>query len=241
MLLGIDTATNLAGIALMDERGSRGAIQWQSERNHTVELLPNIITLFAQAGVQATDLKAVAVAIGPGSYTGLRIGLSVAKGFCLAHSAALIAVPTLDISAQAYPPRASRLCAVLQAGRRRLAAAFYQVASGKPVLPVPSTSTALSVNSVEGSAAEGWQVTGDGFVGRADELAAACADQQTFFVGEVDEASEKILREQLGKRASFAPPSESARDPHVLARLGWERWQRGQTERIETLVPVYGQ
>lgn len=217
MLLAIDTATSIAGIALWDARGPRVLTQWRTERNHTVELLPNVVALLARAGVAPRELQALAVAIGPGSYTGLRIGLSVAKGFCFAHGAALIGVPTLDISAQAYAPRAAALCAVLQAGRGRLSAAFYRSA--------PSA---------------GWQATGETLLGRADELAAACDEREVFFAGEVDSAVEGVLRERLGIRATFAPAGERMRDPRVLARLGWERWQRGQTDDIKTLAPNYG-
>ncbi|MBI3734383.1 MAG: tRNA (adenosine(37)-N6)-threonylcarbamoyltransferase complex dimerization subunit type 1 TsaB [Chloroflexi bacterium] len=216
MLLAIDTATNRAGVALRDAGGPRASIQWRTERNHTVELLPNIVTLLAQAGVTVSRLQAVAVAIGPGSYTGLRIGLSVAKGFCLAQGTALLGVPTLDISALAVPPADHRLCAVLQAGRGRLSAAFYRPAAG------------------------GWQATGGIWLGRANELADACADQPTFFAGEIEPADEQVLRERLGALAAFAPPSARARDPQVLARIAWERWQRGQTDQAAALVPNYG-
>jgi tRNA threonylcarbamoyladenosine biosynthesis protein TsaB len=217
MLLAIDTATHIAGIALYDERGVCGATVWQTERNHTVELMPNIVALLAQAGTQPSHLQVIAVALGPGSYTGLRIGLSVAKGFCLAHGAALVGVPTLDISAHAYAPRDGILCALLQAGRGRLAAAFYHV---------------VNVD---------WQALGNNFFGRAGELAAACSTQSTLFVGEVDAETELILRERLGERAMFAPPHERARDPRVLARLGWARWQCGERADVETLAPIYGQ
>jgi len=218
MLLAIDTATSHAGIALMDAGGQVcRATTWQSERNHTVELVPKLVRLLADCRVSAADLKAVAVTIGPGSYTGLRIGLSVAKGLCFANAAALIGVPTLDVSARAYAPRAGILCALLQAGRGRLAAAFYRAANGE------------------------WQVAKNGFMGRADELAACCAEQDTFFVGEVDAATEECLRERLGALADFAPPDERRRDPRVLARLGWERWQRGAVDDLATLAPDYGQ
>ena len=241
MLLAIDTATHLAGIALRDAHGSRGMTQWRTERNHTVELLPHIVTLLANANAAASDLRAIVVANGPGSYTGLRIGLSVAKGFCLAHGAALVAVPTLAVSARAYEPHdhsagsGQVLCAMLQAGRGRLAAQFYH------------------------AAANAWQATGASFLGYADELATRIeqfgvealastpttrSDQHNvgpiFFAGEVDDATEKLLRARLGERATFAPPNERSRDPRVLARVGWQKWQRGETENIETLAPVYG-
>src|SRR5207247_2665705 len=65
MLLAIDTATSHAGIALMDARGLCGATAWQSERNHTVELVPNVVRLMADCRVSAPDLKAVALTSGP--------------------------------------------------------------------------------------------------------------------------------------------------------------------------------
>ncbi len=217
MLLSIDTATHQAAIAISDGRGVRGLAEWYSERNHTVELLPNVVRLLAECGAAANDLTALAVAIGPGSYTGLRIGLSVAKGFCFASGAALIGVPTLDISAQAYPAGEGVLCALLQAGRGRLAAAFYRVDGGR------------------------WLARGGDFMGRADDLAARCAGQDTFFTGEVDGPTEQTLRERLGACARFAPADERKRDPRVLARLAWARWQRGDVDDVETLAPVYGQ
>jgi tRNA threonylcarbamoyladenosine biosynthesis protein TsaB len=217
MLLAIDTATNLAGIALLDSRGARAAFQWRAGRNHTVELMPNVVRLLAETGTRVEDLQAFAVAIGPGSYTGLRIGLSVAKGFCLARGAALIGVPTLDISAMAYPPHEGTLCAVLQAGRGRLAAAFYHADSGE------------------------WRGTGSLFFGRVGALADSCAGQPTFFAGEIDDATAAVLSERLQYLAAFAPAGERARDPRVLARLGWERWSRGQSDNLETLAPAYGQ
>jgi tRNA threonylcarbamoyladenosine biosynthesis protein TsaB len=217
MLLAIDTATHIAGIALYDANGPRGMLQWHTERNHTVELMPNVVRLLADAGAQATDLAAIAIAIGPGSYTGLRIGLSVAKGFCFATGAALVAVPTLDISAYSYAVRPSELCAILQSGRGRLAARYYRAEQAE------------------------WQPQGEPFYGRAAELADACAGRTVFFCGEVDPDTENALRERLGASVTFVPDTERARDPRVLARLGWARWQAEQTEIVERLAPDYGQ
>ena len=217
MLLAIDTATHLAAVALSDTGAVLGTLEWRTERNHTVELLPNVVRLLDEFRVSPADLTAVVVAKGPGSYTGLRIGLSVGKGICLATGAALIGVPTLDISAFAYPPSESELCALLQAGRGRLAAAFYRSDGAR------------------------WQPTGVDFMGRAEELAERCAGVNTFFVGELDDQTEQTLRERLGPRASFAPAAERHREPRVLARLGWERLERGAVDDVETLAPVYGQ
>jgi tRNA threonylcarbamoyladenosine biosynthesis protein TsaB len=219
MLLAIDTATAFAGIALMDAAEPRDALQWHTERNHTVELVPHVVEMLARNHLAARDVQAIAVAIGPGSYTGLRIGLSVAKGHCFVSGAALIGVPTLDISAQAYAPRAdAMLCAVLQAGRGRLSACLYRA-------------------SADGTH---WEAERRIPPGRIEELAAACTGQAVFFAGEIDDAAEQALRTQLGAAAAFAPANERVRDPRVLARLGWARWQAGQTDDIRALAPDYG-
>jgi len=219
MLLAIDSATSLAGIALHDADGPRDAVQWRTERNHTVELVPHIVAMLARNNLAANSLSVIAVASGPGSYTGLRIGLSVAKGYCFAQGAALVGVPTLDITAQSYPVRAGGvLCAVLQAGRGRLSACLYRA-------------------GVDGAR---WEAATRIPPGHIDDLATVCAGQAVFFAGEMDEASESALRERLGAAATFAPANERRRDPRVLARLGWARWQAGQSDDIRALAPDYG-
>ena len=76
---------------------------WHSQNYHTVELAPSIQHALAQASLKQGDLKAIAVAIGPGSYTGLRIGLALAKGLAFAERLSLIPIPTLDVLAAGQP------------------------------------------------------------------------------------------------------------------------------------------
>ena len=195
----------------------RDAYQWQTGRNHTVELMPKIIRLLGEAGARAEELEAVAVAIGPGSYTGLRIGLSVAKGFCLAHGAALVAVPTLDISAMMCPPRDGLLCAMLQAGRGGWPQAF----------------TARTLDSGRGPAScssgapPSWRKPAPA---RRPTLPASSTRPPL-----------RTSASGLQGLAAFAPEGEWKRDPRVLARLGWERLRQGRRENLETLAPAYGQ
>src|SRR5438093_13362619 len=84
MELSIDTASELASIALSREGHVSSDVAWQSKRNHTAELLPRIEQLLDGSGVDKSDLSAVFVSIGPGMYTGLRVGLSIAQGLARA-------------------------------------------------------------------------------------------------------------------------------------------------------------
>ncbi|HJL70396.1 MAG TPA: tRNA (adenosine(37)-N6)-threonylcarbamoyltransferase complex dimerization subunit type 1 TsaB, partial [Anaerolineales bacterium] len=119
MLLAIDTATERASLALDDGAEILAEYNWRSANNHTVELSPQVEHMLRNAGVRADALEALAVALGPGSFTGLRIGLAFAKGFALAHALPLLGVPTLDIVAHAQPPLDGVLLAVLSAGGGR--------------------------------------------------------------------------------------------------------------------------
>ena len=126
MLLAIDTATKALGIALYSGTEVIAESLWRSHGRHTIELAPEVALALRRANVGNDSLTGVAVALGPGSYTGLRIGLALAKGLALVHKLELIGIPTLDILAQAQPARDEPMLCVIQAGRSRLAALWYK-------------------------------------------------------------------------------------------------------------------
>ena len=84
MELSIDTASQVASVGVSDQGGLVAEITWRCRRNHTVELLPTIDKLLAQAGAAKEEIEAVFVCTGPGMYTGLRVGVSTAKGLASA-------------------------------------------------------------------------------------------------------------------------------------------------------------
>jgi tRNA threonylcarbamoyladenosine biosynthesis protein TsaB len=132
MILAIDTATRMIGLALHDGGQLYAESTWRTANHHTVELTPALDRMLTRVGASTADLTALAVTLGPGSYTGLRIGMSLAKGLALAATPPLpiVGVPTLDVVAAAQPHQAERLCAVVQAGRGRINAGFYDWADG---------------------------------------------------------------------------------------------------------------
>lgn len=127
--LAIDSATEMAGLALSDGARLVAESHWRSHRRHTVELGPRLAAMLEDAALCPADLAGIAVAIGPGSYTGLRIGLSLAKGLALGADLPIVGLPTLDILADAlmpaHAPPETGFWALLQAGRGRVVAARY--------------------------------------------------------------------------------------------------------------------
>ena len=117
-ILAIDTSTERAGIALSDGSAifSRS---WDAGRTQTTSVLPIIDALLTESGLSPSKLGAIAIAMGPGTFTGLRVGMSLAKGLVLACDIPLIGIPTLDIAA-AGAGDADNLIAVLPAGRGRV-------------------------------------------------------------------------------------------------------------------------
>jgi tRNA threonylcarbamoyladenosine biosynthesis protein TsaB len=125
MEISIDTASDLASIALSREGRVQAEHSWRCERNHTVELLPAIDTLLTHAGVEKGDLTAVFVSLGPGMYTGLRVGISVAQGLARALSIPALGVGRLELDAYPRAAHPAPIVAVHRAGRGELAWASY--------------------------------------------------------------------------------------------------------------------
>ena len=103
MLLAIDTSTAQIGLALYDGATVPGELVWQSRTHHTEQLAPALADLLDRVGIKMDSLKALGVAIGPGSFTSLRVGLAFIKGLALARHLPLVGIPTLDIVAACVP------------------------------------------------------------------------------------------------------------------------------------------
>ena len=125
MLLAIDTSTRYAGVALADPGRVVSARSWYSAVNHTAELMPAVSETLKAAGLTVNDLAAIAVALGPGGFSALRVGMSVAKGLALASGRPLLGIGTLDAEAQPYLQSGLPVCALLDAGRQELSSALF--------------------------------------------------------------------------------------------------------------------
>jgi len=213
MLLALDTSTRTASVALYDGTQVLAETSWTSRDYHTSEMAPVIQQALERTGMAQANLQALGVAIGPGSFTGLRIGLALAKGMALAKRIPLIGIPTLDILAAAQPALDLPLLAVLQAGRGRLAVGSYTLAEGA------------------------WQANNDLRVMEVEALSHSI-QKPTLVCGELTEAQRHLLARKR-KNVILASPAQALRRAGYLAELAWKRFQAGQVDDPATLAPIY--
>jgi tRNA threonylcarbamoyladenosine biosynthesis protein TsaB len=214
MLLAIDTATRWAALALYDGTQVIAELGWRCLNTHTIELTPALDEMFGRAGMVAADLSGIAVAIGPGSYTGLRVGLALAKGLALANQVPLIGVQTLDILAASFGPAERQLLVAAAAGRSRVCAAVYQWQG------------------------ESWQMVSSPVIETWETLLAGLGGQATLFAGEISQAAAKEIR-AASRDHRLARPATSVRRAGYLAELAWRRLKKGQVDDVSSLAPIY--
>lgn len=213
MLLAIDTSTRQVGIAIFDGNMILAEASWVSQDFHTVELAPAVLEILQRARIQASQLKALGVAIGPGSFTGLRIGLALAKGIALACHIPIYGIPSLDVLAYAQPVLDMPMAAVLSAGRQRLAVGWYMAKDNT------------------------WQPNGTIEIMDAQALASRI-QQPTLVCGELTEAERRTLGRRY-RNARLVSPARSLRRPSYLAEMAWRRWLIGKPDDPATLAPIY--
>lgn len=135
-LLHIDTALETASVCLSDNEKVISLALNEKQKDHAAWLHPAILDLAQEAGIGIRDLEAIGISIGPGSYTGLRIGLSAAKGLCYALNIPLITVGTLDMMAHAIEENnADLICPLIDARRMEVFVAVYNKSWQKIVQP----------------------------------------------------------------------------------------------------------
>jgi tRNA threonylcarbamoyladenosine biosynthesis protein TsaB len=213
MLLAIDTSTAQIGMALYDGSSIPGELFWQSRAHHTEQLAPALAGLLERAGLTIASIRALGVAIGPGSFTSLRVGLAFAKGLTLARHLPLMGIPTLDITAAGVPLADRKLAAVVQAGRGRLAVGWY-----KP-------------------AANGWKPEGPATTMTAEELEQKI-HKPVIICGELTALDRRHLARKY-VNVTIASPAQCVRRPGILAELAWDRWVAGKTDTPAGLAPIY--
>jgi tRNA threonylcarbamoyladenosine biosynthesis protein TsaB len=213
MEISIDTATRYASVALSSQGEMIAEYSWRSAQNHSVELVPAVRLVMEHAGVEMDAIEAVFVVRGPGGFSALRVGISVAKALAVGRGIPLVGIGTLEVEASPYLGLGLPVCAALGASRSTVYAATFDVGLGE------AAASNLRVESPE-------------------ELAAS-VDQPTLFCGEAVAGLADILKESLGDAAIIAKSPCPTRRPAVVAQLGHSQMQATGGEDPALLQPQY--
>ena len=216
MLLAIDTTTRSASVALYDGTNVVASRSWRSVVNHSAELMPAIVHLLQSRGTTPRSLDAVAVALGPGGFSALRTGLSVAKGMAMASGIPILGISSLELEAYPFRCAGQTVCALLEAGRGEAASALI---SHPP---------------------DFGRLRGDRISGPEDLLdeVEALGLESVLFCGEGLTPWADLVRDRMGSQAilSHVPPSARAES---LAALASNRLQAGSSDELDQLQPNY--
>ncbi|HEY7123860.1 MAG TPA: tRNA (adenosine(37)-N6)-threonylcarbamoyltransferase complex dimerization subunit type 1 TsaB [Ktedonobacterales bacterium] len=228
MLLALDTSTRHASLALTDGDTLQAEFTWMVGNNHSVELLRRLEWLLHEQHMEMSQLHAVAAAIGPGSFTGVRVAVTVSKTLSFSLKVPLIGVSTLDLIAYSQATAGLPVCALLDAGRGEVYIGRYQAS----LLEQGAAAIAQRGAGVL------WQRQGEYQVLGLGELAGQIR-QPTLFCGEISSQIQQTLAEQLGALAVFVPRLASTRRAGLLAELATQRLARGEQDDPLTLEPLY--
>ncbi len=213
MELAIDTSSNIVSVALCREGKILASLTWQTTQNHTVELLPNLVFLLQKAKVELDSVKAVIIAKGPGSFNGLRVGISTAKGLASALNIPLLGISTLEAEAYPFAFTGLPLRPIHKAGREEIATALYRQKDDE------------------------WQCLEAENLTNVKTLCRRIK-QKTLFCGEIPADIISEIQQKLGKRAVISQNSRPCR-ANSLAILGWRELSKGERDDLAALQPVY--
>ncbi|MBN1691677.1 MAG: tRNA (adenosine(37)-N6)-threonylcarbamoyltransferase complex dimerization subunit type 1 TsaB [Dehalococcoidia bacterium] len=213
MELAIDTSTSWGGLAISLEGSLIAELTWKPGQNHTSELFPNVERLLQTAKADFRSLTAVFVAIGPGSFNGLRAGISAAKGLAFSLNLPLVGISTLETAAIPFAFTGLPLCPVHDAGRGEIATALYCNTDGWRQLKKEHLTTI--------------------------ETLCEKTDGKTLFCGEIPPAAVEQIRSSLGDNAVIPTWEQRLRRPGYISYLGWQRLKSGQYSNPTALQPLY--
>ncbi|MFB0559145.1 MAG: tRNA (adenosine(37)-N6)-threonylcarbamoyltransferase complex dimerization subunit type 1 TsaB [Dehalococcoidales bacterium] len=214
MQLAIDTSTDTASLALVQDGEVLAELTWHCRQNHTVELMPNLAHLLNQANLDLKSTSGIIVARGPGSFNGLRVGVSTAKGLAFSLGIPIVGIGTMEVEAYQHAETGLPICPIFNAGRGEIATAIYQ------------------------KKYNGWRQLVSEHITTVDALCSQI-NTRTVFCGEFVTSIATQLRKKLRQKAVILPPAARLRRASFLAELGLKRLKTGNYDNPATLQPIY--
>ncbi|RJQ49506.1 MAG: tRNA (adenosine(37)-N6)-threonylcarbamoyltransferase complex dimerization subunit type 1 TsaB [Nitrospiraceae bacterium] len=214
-ILAIETATLAGSIAILDDTtGLVGEVRVDVRIAHAERLMPSLEWLLKTSGVSINDIDVFALSIGPGSFTGLRIGLSTVKGLSYATDKPIVPVPTLDAFARTMPFCSRLICPMLDARKNEVYAALYRWDGNTcdKILPETVISPAELLHLVH---------------------------EPVVFTGDGARMYREVISEGLQENAFFAPPSKMSPSASAVAEIAVEQMKQGKIADPVSLTPLY--
>ena len=211
MLLAIDTSTEMASLALVEDKQLLSESTWYCGQNHTRQLLPRLQYMLEKSGKDTKSIIGIVIARGPGSFNGLRVGLSTAKGLAFSLNVPLAGISTLEVSAYQHAASPLPICAIHNAGRSEVAVAVFQMKRKK------------------------WQTLAAEHITTLDAVLNE-TKTKTLFCGEYIPAIEERLR-TLGARTFIPSAASLPRRAFFLAELGQHKIDAGEVDTRQLCNP----
>jgi tRNA threonylcarbamoyladenosine biosynthesis protein TsaB len=215
LLLALETSGQCGSIALVTPERCLAEYSLNSPLTHSRRLLAGMQDLLNAAGFTLEDLDGLAVSIGPGSFTGLRIGLGTIKGLAMATCLPLITIPTLDGLAAQLPFATGHICPIIDARKKEVFAAIYQRQAGGEL-----------------------QRTTD-YLAIAPARLAERIQAPTIFIGDGILPYQELFQDKLGSKAIFAPTALYFARAASIGMLALDRWQSQDCIDPHRAVPLY--
>jgi len=214
MQLAIDTSTDTASLALVQDSEVLAELTWRCEQNHSVELLPRLVDLLGRSKSSLQSINCIMVAKGPGSFNGLRVGVSTAKGLAFSLGIPMVGISTLEVEAYQHAETNLPICPIFNAGRGEIATATYQMKGNE------------------------WRQLISEHITTVETLCSQITTK-TIFCGEFVASIAGQLRKQLKQRAIISSSTARLRRASFLAELGQQRLKAGNYDNLASLHPLY--
>lgn len=217
LTFGIDTCCMAATAAIVDERVLVAQTVTNRKKTHSEMMMPQVEQMFKTAEIDPSEIDVYAAAVGPGSFTGVRIGVATAKALAQATNRPCVAVSTLEALAYSSKLFDGVIAPILDARREQVYNALFE--GGKNGLSRLTKDRALALSEL------------------LEELKAIGKD--VIFMGDGVFVFENQIRESLGKRAFFAPKTIAMNIGGAIAEIGAEKYKNGEGITYSELVPSY--
>ncbi len=220
-VLAVETSTMLGGVAVIDDSaGLVAEVRLNVKSTHSERLMTEIDHVLKQSGLEISEIDVFAVSIGPGSFTGLRIGLSTVKGFSFATGKPIVAVPTLEALAWSLPYCRYPVCTLLDARKKEVYAALF-LWEGKGFVRIIDE-VSININKLLEK------------IGANDT-----PGENVLFIGEGALLYKEIIKEAMREKAILPSPEKMVPSPANVASMGMQKALRGEFSEPVSLIPFY--